>query len=253
MTALLRLVSFEFALVRILFFRIIFERLLNTVIAAVAGFAAVFLSSLWGNNLRDLSPTPENIASLQAMILFAFLYAETIMANWQYTINKTGRMEVIFNSTQPPLLIILVKTFTSACVTLLLLLLIYFPPLAAFGLLEVYNSTFLFAALATLLVCCCVMGFNAVFEFRVRQVKALTSTLNLVFPYLATRYAAQQPDSFGFIPYFNGAKFIMAGDGFTAYNVAWLFFTACVTSGFFLLGAQLIVRRIRSTASVYLE
>ncbi len=253
MSAIFRLVSFEFALVRILFFRIIFERLLNTLIAAVAGFAAVFLSALWDSNLADLQPTKENIASLQAMILFAFLYAETIMANWQYTINRTGRMEVIFNSSQPPMRIILVKTFASACVTLLMLSLIYFLPLAWLGLLQVYNSNFLFSAAATLFVCCCVMCFNAIFEFRVKQVKALTSTLNLVFPYLATRYAADKPDTLGFIPYFNSAKFLDLGDSYTFMNVVWLFFTAAVTGGFFLLLTQMIIRRIRSTASVYLE
>jgi hypothetical protein len=253
MKPIFRLVSFEFALVRVLLFRIIFERMLNTLIAAVAGFAAVFLTTLWDNTLRDIQPTKENIASLQAMILFAFLYAETIMANWQYTINKTGRMEVIFNSTQPPLLIILVKTFASACVTLLLLTLIYTPPLAWFGLMGVFNSNFLFTAAATLIVCCCVMCFNAIFEFRVKQVKALTSTLNLVFPYLATRYAADRPDSFGFIPYFNGAKFISLGHDYGVLNVLWLFFTAAVTASVFLLAAQMIISRIRATASVYLE
>ncbi len=253
MKAIIRLVAFEFALVRILFFRIIFERLLNTLIAAVVGFAAVMLKSLWDNSLADLKPTKDNIASLQAMVLFAFLYAETIMANWQYTTNKTGRMEVIFNSTQSPLLIILVKTFASACVTLSMLMLVYLPVFAWFGLLGVYNSTFFLSGAATLLVCCCIMCFNAVFEFKVKQVKALTSMLNLVFPYLATSYAAQRPDRFGFYPYFNGAKFLSFEGEYDAMDVAWLFFTAAVTASVFLVLAQWIISRVRATASVYLE
>ncbi len=253
MTAIFRLLKFEFRLVRILFFRIIVERLLNTVMAALAGFGAVYVSSRWSTNIADITHQPVSIAGVQSMILFSFLYAETILASWQYTINRTGRMELIFNSTQPPLRIVFIKNFVSAVVTFGLLILIYGGPLAWFGLMGAFNVSFLLAAVATMFVCCCVMSFNAVFEFRVRQVKALTSTLNLVLPYMATRYAADLPSSFGFIPYFNGAKFLSLNVAVGASDMAWLFLTAAVTGSTFLLITQMVINRIRSTASVYLE
>jgi hypothetical protein len=253
MTAILRLVRFEFTLIRVLFFRIIIERLLNTGMAAVTGFGAVYVSSQWADSSADLGAPQFNFFDAQAMILFSFLYAETILANWQYTTNRTGRMELIFNSTQPPLRIIFIKNVVSACVTLASLLAIFTVPLAWFGVLGAFNLSFLFATLATFFVCCCVMSFNAVFEFKVKQVKALTSTLNIVFPYLASRYAPLLPDSFGFLPYFNGGKFLSLQGQYGAGQVVWLFLTAAVTGGVFLLLAQLLVRRIKATASVYLE
>jgi hypothetical protein len=253
MTSLIRLVLFEFALIRMLFFRVVFERLINTMMAAFGGFIAVYASSFWATDAGDFAANAQSASSVQSMILFAFLYAETIMANWQYTTNKTGRMEVIFNSTQSPLLIVLVKSFASACVTFLTLIFLYILPLAWFGLLGVLNLSFFLAALATLLVCCAIMTFNAFFEFRVKQVKALTSMLNLVLPYLATRFALDAPDGLGFIPYFNGVKFISLEGQYDVSNVAWLFLTASVTAAVFLLWSQFFVRRIRTTASVYLE
>jgi hypothetical protein len=252
MNAILRLVLFEFALVRMLFFRVIFERATNTFMAAIAGFGAVFLNSYWKEGL-SLQAAVDDASLVQGMILFAFLYAETIMANWQYTTNKTGRMELIFNSTQPPLAIIFVKNLASACVTMLSMVLLYLPPLAFLGLIHIFNASFWLCALATLLVCCCVMTFNALFEFRFKQVKALTSLVNLLMPYLATTYAFRLPDTFGFLPYFNGAKFLNFENEFGAGDVAWLFFTAAVTAGVFLLLAQLVVMRIRAKALVYLE
>lgn len=261
MSAIIRLVTFEFALIRMLFFRVIFERVTNTVMAAIAGFGAVYIGSRWGANLgadlgESLDAMPSGAGSyplVQSMILFAFLYAETIMANWQYTTNKTGRMELIFNSTQAPLLIIFIKNFASACVTLASMVALYVIPLAWFGLLGALNVAFWLCAAATLMVCCCIMSFNAVFEFKFKQVKALTSILNLLMPYFATQYAVDLPDGFGFLPYFNGAKFLSFQNGMGAADVVWLFFTAAVTSACFLLVSQLIVRRIRATASVYLE
>jgi hypothetical protein len=236
-----------------MFFRVIFERLVNTIMAAGAGFIAVYANSLWATSDADIDSIATNASSVQSMILFAFLYAETIMANWQYTTNKTGRMELIFNSAQPPLLIVLIKNMASACVTLLTLIVLYAGPLASFGLIRIFDMTFVFAALATMIVCTSIMTFNAFFEFRVKQVKALTSLLNLVMPYMATRYALKLPDGAGFLPYFNSVKFMALGKGFGLVDVVWLFLTAIVTAGVFLLMAQYLIRRIRSTATVYLE
>jgi hypothetical protein len=72
MTTITRLIRFEFALIRMLFFRIIFERLTNTVMAAVTGFGAVYVSSIWGQNIQGLTPDAQNIPLVQSMILFAF-------------------------------------------------------------------------------------------------------------------------------------------------------------------------------------
>jgi hypothetical protein len=253
MKTLLRLIKFEFALIKMLFFRIIFERLANTVIAAGVGFGAVYVSSFVRDGIYNIEPTPENLSLVQSMILFSFLYAETIMANWQYTTNKTGRMELIFNSTQPPLRIIFVKSLASACITLTSLVLLYLPFLAWFGLVGTYNFAFWLVAGATLFVCSAVMSFNAVFEFQLKQIKALTSMLNLVLPYLAIRYARTLPESYGFVPYFNGARFLGLANHYGLADVAWLYLSAFVTGLLFLLLAQLVVRRIKSTASVYLE
>jgi hypothetical protein len=253
MTAIFRLFLFEFALIRMLFFRVIFERLTNTFMAATAAFFAVYLGSYLDTGFEGLPSDSRSYPIVQSMILFAFLYAETIMANWQYTTNKSGRMELIFNSTQPPLLIIFIKSFASACVTLLSMVLLYLLPMAWLGLLGALNATFWLSAAATMLVCCCIMSFNAIFEFKFKQVKTLTSVLNLLMPYLATTYAHTMSDAAGFLPYFNGAKFINLNLDFTAGDVAWLFFTAVVTASVFLLLAQLTINRVRSTASVYLE
>ena len=253
MKTLMRLIAFEFSLIGMLFFRVIFERLTNTLMAATAGFGAVYFSSFVKNGIYTIEPTPQNLSLVQGMILFSFLYAEPIMANWQYTTNKTGRMELIFNSTQPPLRIIFAKSLASAVITLGSLVLLYFPGLAWFGLLGTYNFSFWLVAGATLFVCCSVMSFNAVFEFQLKQIKALTSMLNLVLPYLAMRYAKFLPESFGFLPYFNGARFLSLTNFYGISDVAWLYLTTAVTGLFFLLLAQLVVQRIRSTASVYLE
>jgi hypothetical protein len=253
MHAILRLIKFEFALIRMLFFRVIFERLTNTIMAAAAGFGAVYVSSFLSKGVHVIVPTAENISLVQGMILFSFLYAETIMANWQYTTNKTGRMELIFNSTQPPLRIIFVKSLASACITLASLVLLYVLPLAWYGLLGTFNLAFWLVAGATLFVCCSVMSFNAVFEFQLKQIKALTSMLNLVLPYMAMRSAKFLPESFGFVPYFNGAKFLSLANAYSSSDVFWLYLTAAATGLFFLILAQLVVQRIRSTASVYLE
>jgi hypothetical protein len=162
-------------------------------------------------------------------------------------------MELIFNSTQPPLRIILAKCFASSCVTMASMIAIFVPPLAWLGLLGAYNATFWIAAGATLMVCCSVMAFNAVFEFKFKQIKALTSMLNLVLPFLAMRFGTHLPWNFGFIPYFNGAKFLNLEGDFTAADVGWLYLTAAVTALVFILLSQLVVRRIKATASVYLE
>ncbi|MDE2385669.1 MAG: hypothetical protein KGO53_13725 [Alphaproteobacteria bacterium] len=253
MKTLFRLIAFEFSLIRMLFFRVIFERLTNTFMAAFAGFAAVYYSAYVSRGVYVIDATPDNLSRVQGMILFSFLYAETIMANWQYTTNKTGRMELIFNSTQPPLRIIFAKSFASACITLASMIVLYFGPLAWFGLLGAFKLAFWLVAGATLFVCCAVMSFNAVFEFQLKQVKALTSMLNLVLPYLAMRYAKFLPESFGFLPYFNGARFLGLADGYGLGDVLWLYLTGAVTGLLFLLFAQMVVSRIRRTASVYLE
>jgi hypothetical protein len=253
MKTLVRLIQFEFALIQMLFFRVIFERLTNTVMAALAGFGAVYFSAFVSNGTYTISPTAENFSRIQGMILFAFLYGETIMANWQYTTNKTGRMELIFNCSQPPLRIIMAKAFASACITLASMIVLFAPGLAWFGLLGALGKDFWSCALATLFVCCAVMTFNAVFEFQLKQIKALTSMLNLVFPYLAIRYAKGLPAGFDFLPYFNGARFLSLNGDYNLADVSWLYLTAIVTGLFFLGLAQLVVRRIRRTASVYLE
>jgi len=253
MAAVIRLINFEFSLIRVLFFRVIFERLTNTMTAASVGFGAIYFGTFVRNGIYVVTPTPENFAHLQSMILFAFLYAETIMANWQYTTNRAGRMELIFNSTQPPLLIIFIKNLASATITLGSLVLIYVLPMAWFGLLGTLNFSFWLVAAATLFVCCCVMSFNALFEFQLKQIKALTSMLNLVLPYLAMRFAKDLPPSYGFVPYFNDARFLGYANTYGWADVAWLYFTAAVTGLFFLFLAYLVVKRIRSTASVYLE
>jgi hypothetical protein len=253
MTTLLRLIKFEFALIYMLFFRVIFERMTNTVMAAIVGFGAVYASAFASRGIYVIDASPENFSHTQAMVLFSFLYAETIMANWQYSTNKAGRMELIFNSTQPPLRIIFAKCFASACVTLASMILLYFLPLAWFGLLGTYTFSFWIVAGTTLFVCCSVMTFNALFEFQLKQVKALTSMLNLVLPYMAMRYARFLPDWFDLVPYFNGARFLSFAGDYDLTDVAWLYFTGTMTGIFFLVLAQLVVRRIRSTASVYLE
>ena len=253
MKTIIRLVSFEFQLVRILFFRVILERFTNTITAAMVGFGAVFYRSFASHGVFTITPTPENFSHLHAALLFSFLYAETIMANWQYTTNKSGRMELIFNSTQPPLRIIFAKCFASACITLGSLVVLYVLPLAWFGLLGTFNLAFWIAASATLFVCSAVMSFNAIFEFQVKQIKAITAMLNLVLPYLAIRNAAHLPAIYGFIPYFSGAKFLSLNDHFIVSDVAFLYFFSATTGLFFLTLAQLVVRRIRNTASVYLE
>ena len=253
MKTLIRLVTFEFALIRMVFFRVIFERLTNTLTAATVGFGAVYFSAFASKGIYAIAPNAENFSRVQGMILFAFLYAETIMANWQYTTNKTGRMELIFNSTQPPLRIIFIKNLASASITLVSLVLLYLLPLAWFGLLGTFNLAFLLVGGAALFVCCSIMTFNAVFEFQLKQIKALTSMLNLLLPYLAMRYARALPEVFGFIPYFNGARFLGLVNAYGITDVAWLYLTAAVTGLFFLVLAQLVVQRIKSTASVYLE
>ena len=253
MKTIIRLVKFEFQLVRVLFFRVIFERFANTIVAAVAGFGAVFYTSFASHGVFAITPSPENFSQLQGALLFSFLYAETIMANWQYTTNKSGRMELIFNSTQPPLRIIFAKCFASATITLVSLVALYLLPLAWFGLLGTFNFAFWITAGATLFVCSAVMSFNAIFEFQVKQVKAITAMLNLVLPYLAIRNAAHLPAIYGFIPYFSGAKFLSLNDHFIASDVALLYLFSATTGLFFLTLAQLVVRRIRNTASVYLE
>ena len=253
MATLIRLVRFEFALIRMLFFRIIFERLTNTVMSVVAGFGAVYFTSFVSKGNYTIVPTPENIPLVQGMLLFSFLYAETILANWQYTTNKAGRMELIFNSTQPPLRIIFIKSLASACITLASVILLYVLPLAWFGLLGIFNMAFWLVAVATLFVCSAVMSFNAMFEFMLKQIKALTAMFNLVLPYLAMRRASELPEVFGFVPYFNGARFLGYRNDYGFSDVLWLYLTAAVTGLVFLSLAQLVVRRIRSTASVYLE
>jgi hypothetical protein len=253
MTALLRLLAFEFSLVRILFFRVIFERLMNTMTATVAGFGAVYYYAFAQHGIFNITPTPENISYTQCMVLFSFLYAETIMANWQYTTNKTGRMELIFNSTQPPLLVIFFKNFASASFSLVSITLLYTIAAAWFGLLGTFNFGFLLVAIPTLFVCCCIMCFNAVFEFQLKQVKAVTAMFNLMLPYFAIRNAEQLSKAFDVIPYFGAARFIRTENNYGWQDVAWLYTCSAITALFFLLLAQLLVRRIRSKASVYLE
>jgi hypothetical protein len=253
MKTLLRLFAFEVKLIRILFFRVIFERMTNTFMAASVGFGAIYFQFFASHGTYIITPSEENYSRMQAMILFAFLYGETIMASWQYTTNRTGRMELIFNSTQPPLRIIFIKGLVSALITLFSMIAIYLLPLAWFGLLGTFNFAFFFTASASLLVCCAVMCFNAVFEFLFKQMKALTSMVNLVLPYLAMRFAHELPDMFGFLPYYNVAKFLRQTNEYTYTQVAWLYFTATITALFFIFLSWLTIRRIRSTASVYLE
>jgi hypothetical protein len=233
-----------------LLFRVIFERLTNTLTAAAAGFAAVYYLALRD---ADVDAPRTHVAAVQGMIFFAFFYAETIMANWQYTTNKTGRMELIFNSTQAPLRIIFAKSLASATVTFASMIVLYALPLAYFGLLGAFNAAFIITAPAILVVCCAVMSFNALFEFQLKQVKAVTAMLNLVFPYLAITYAPTLPAPFDIFPYFGPAHFLSLGNGYGVADVAWLYATTAVTAAMFLMLAQALVRRIRSTASVYLE
>jgi hypothetical protein len=253
MMTLLRLIGFEFMLIRMLFFRLIFERLANTFIAALSGSAAVYFYAFASRGVFEVEPKPENYTHVHGMILFAFLYAETIMANWQYTTNKGGRMELIFNSTQPPLKIILAKNFASACITLASMIVIAIGPAAWFGLLGALNLTFWVLALPTLLVCCSIMTFNAFFEFKFKQVKAITAVLNLMLPYMAMQYAVGFPKVADVIPYFNTARFLSKTDGFTLADVGLLYGTSAFTAACFLFMGWLLVRRIRRTASVYLE
>jgi hypothetical protein len=253
MTKILRVLAFEFNLVRILFFRVIFERLTNTLTATVAGAGAVYYYSFAQNDIYVITPSPENYPAIQSMMLFSFLYAETIMANWQFTTNKTGRMELIFNSSQPPLRIVFIKNFASACVSLMSIAALYAIGAAWFGLLGAFNLAFLLVAVPTLFVCCCIMSFNAMFEFKLKQVKAITAMFNLMLPYFATRFASTLPNGFDVIPYFAAARFLSKANAYVAADIAWLYAVSAVTGLFFLMLAQLLVRRIRSTASVYLE
>jgi hypothetical protein len=253
MKTLLRLIGFEFKLIRILLFRQIFERITNTLTAAVAGFFAIYYFAFASRDVYEITPTPENLGFIQAMVFFAFLYAETIMANWQYTTNKTGRMELIFNSTQAPLKIIFAKTFTSACITLASMIALYIIPATWFGLSGAFSLNFWIAAIPTLLVCTSIMCFNALFEFKLKQVKALTATINLVLPYMAIQFATQLPKPFDILPYFATARFLSKTDNYTITDIAWLCTTSIITATIFLLLSQLLVTRIRSTASVYLD
>jgi hypothetical protein len=253
MNSILRVLAFEFTLVKILFFRVILERLTNTLTATAAGFGAVYYYTFVQNDILVITPTPKNLAAVQSMMLFSFLYAETIMANWQYTTNKTGRMELIFNSSQPPLRIIFIKNFASACVSLVSIAMLYVLPLTWFGLSGAFNLGFLLVAIATLFVCCSIMSFNAMFEFQLKQVKAITAMFNLTLPYFATRFASTLPSGFDIIPYFASARFLGYANEYDLGDVLWLYAIAAVTGGFFLLLAQLLVRRIRNRASVYLE
>jgi hypothetical protein len=253
MTSILRQLKFEFTLIRTLFFRVVFERLTNTLMAACAGFAAVYFKSHADFGELRLDTSLADTSLIQGMVLFAYLYAETIMANWQYATNRIGRMELIFNSTQPPLQIIFIKVLASSVVTLGSLIVLYALPLAWFGRLGAFNASFWLVAGATLLVCAAVMSFNAVFEFQVKQIKALTSLLNMVFPYLALTYASRLPYQADLLPYFNVVHFLNLNGRFGWGDVVWLYATAAIASLVFLGLAQLVVRRIRSTASVYAD
>jgi hypothetical protein len=253
MNALLRLIAFEFKLIRMLIFRLIFERLSNTLMAAFAGFTAVYVYAFVQHDQYEIAPSPQNFAHVQSMVLFALLYGETIMANWQYTTNKTGRMELIFNSTQAPLKIIFAKTFTSACITLASMVALFIIPALWFGLIGAFGPSFWIAAVPTLIVCCTIMCFNAMFEFKLKQVKALTATINLVLPYMAIQFASKLPKAFDIIPYFATARFLSKTERYTFSDVVWLFAASASTTMIFLLFTQFLIIRVRSTASVYLD
>jgi hypothetical protein len=253
MSMLLRLIAFEFKLIRILLFRQIFERVTNTITAAVAGFFAIYYFAFASKGVYEIAATPMNFGFVQGMIFFAFLYAETIMANWQYTTNKTGRMELIFNSTQAPLKIIFAKNFASASITLASMTLLYLIPAAWFGLLSTFKLNFWIMAIPTLLVCTSIMCFNALFEFKFKQVKALTATINLVLPYMAIQFAHQLPKPFDLIPYFSTARFLGKTDSYTMADVVLLYIASAITAAVFLALSQLLIQRIKSTASVYLD